>query len=522
MKKVIVIILTILGFTSSANSAHIVGGESWVEQTGRNTFKIGALFYRDCAGFGSRMPTSMPIRIFDNVTNIQVSTGTLVGNVQIDTLVFGDACFSASQIGLCVSKRYFETTITLPDNPNGYYFTYRTPPNRKNSILNIDNLSSNVWYTQFPDPGLIPQSNSSPRFVDYPADAYLCVGNEKKIDFSCTDADGDRLVYSLITPIDNVQISGARPFIPVNWELSHNLLNILGPGTRCIIDSNTGIVTARSGGMGDYVIAVKCEEYRNGTKIGEVIRDMVLTSLNCPVDSPPTFANFETVKTFKFDETGCFDVMAFDKNFEDTFNIDIVSNALQYGAIATLPIPNAGGRYDFSWKDKTSGVTDTANNVNVKKLTSTRFEGIGRIGIRFCWTPNQCEILSIDTFNLQLYGYSLGCDGSKDSISSKVKIVIDKPQSSYVVPNVFSPNGDGVNDEFKLEKGAYNRCYDALSLRIYNRWGQLVFESKNAQFTWNGRDENGNELSEGTYFVVLQGYYGGREVTENFPLTLFR
>ncbi|MEN8927941.1 MAG: gliding motility-associated C-terminal domain-containing protein, partial [Flavobacteriales bacterium] len=75
---------------------------------------------------------------------------------------------------------------------------------------------------------------------------------------------------------------------------------------------------------------------------------------------------------------------------------------------------------------------------------------------------------------------------------------------------------------FYLKKDAYDRCYDALNIRVYNRWGQLVFESEDAKFEWDGNDEGGNPLSAGSYFVILQGFYGGEEVTRNFPLSLFR
>jgi len=118
--------------------------------------------------------------------------------------------------------------------------------------------------------------------------------------------------------------------------------------------------------------------------------------------------------------------------------------------------------------------------------------------------------------------YSLGCDGGKDSVTQRVSIPVLKKNSNYIVPNVFSPNGDGVNDEFYLEQGAFDRCYDVLSIKVYNRWGQQVFESEDAQFRWDGNDENGKEMAAGTYFVILQVYYGGKEVTDNFPVTLFR
>ena len=51
---------------------------------------------------------------------------------------------------------------------------------------------------------------------------------------------------------------------------------------------------------------------------------------------------------------------------------------------------------------------------------------------------------------------------------------IEKPTYDHVVPNVFSPNGDGHSDLFQLKKDQFDRCYDALTVRIYNRWGQSV------------------------------------------------
>ena len=121
-----------------------------------------------------------------------------------------------------------------------------------------------------------------------------------------------------------------------------------------------------------------------------------------------------------------------------------------------------------------------------------------------------------------MFGYSLGCDGSIDSVEKIIKIVIENPKTDHIVSNVFSPNGDGVNDNFHFKKSAYDRCYDVLTVGIYNRWGQLVFESDDPLFEWNGNDKNGKELSAGSYFVVVSGYYSGKEVTQNFPLTLFR
>lgn len=65
-----------------------------------------------------------------------------------------------------------------------------------------------------------------------------------------------------------------------------------------------------------------------------------------------------------------------------------------------------------------------------------------------------------------------------------------------IIPNVFSPNGDGYNDRFVID----GITYTSNTVRIFNRWGQLVYEASNYQNQWDGDD-----LPDGTYFyeVVL-------------------
>ena len=76
------------------------------------------------------------------------------------------------------------------------------------------------------------------------------------------------------------------------------------------------------------------------------------------------------------------------------------------------------------------------------------------------------------------------------------------------IPNTFSPNADGSND-FYFVKNLNNR--NSGSIKIYNRWGNVVFESAdfrnctedNAMNCWNGTDKNGRPAAEGVYFYEL-------------------
>jgi gliding motility-associated-like protein len=65
------------------------------------------------------------------------------------------------------------------------------------------------------------------------------------------------------------------------------------------------------------------------------------------------------------------------------------------------------------------------------------------------------------------------------------------------VPNVFTPNNDGVNDAFCIPGTAgYQDCY---KLEIFNRWGGVVYQSQNPQDCWQPE----SNIASGVYFYVL-------------------
>ena len=68
------------------------------------------------------------------------------------------------------------------------------------------------------------------------------------------------------------------------------------------------------------------------------------------------------------------------------------------------------------------------------------------------------------------------------------------------VPNVFTPNGDEVNDVWLLEDAFF--YYDS-EVRVYNRYGKLVFKSFGYESPWDGKNESGNDVKDGTYFYVI-------------------
>lgn len=74
----------------------------------------------------------------------------------------------------------------------------------------------------------------------------------------------------------------------------------------------------------------------------------------------------------------------------------------------------------------------------------------------------------------------------------------------FFIPNVFTPNGDKHNDVFDWELEGIKS--EDFSLKIYNRWGTLVFETEDVNATWDGQDAFlGGDAPDGTYFYIVQG-----------------
>ena len=71
----------------------------------------------------------------------------------------------------------------------------------------------------------------------------------------------------------------------------------------------------------------------------------------------------------------------------------------------------------------------------------------------------------------------------------------------YELPNTFTPNADGANDIFTPR---INRFIAMIDMEVYNKWGQVVFETSNPSIDWDGTNMNGKELAEGSYYYTAR------------------
>src|ERR1043165_9715264 len=98
-------------------------------------------------------------------------------------------------------------------------------------------------------------------------------------------------------------------------------------------------------------------------------------------------------------------------------------------------------------------------------------------------------------------------------------IKVDIP-SKLEVPNVFTPNGDGVNDYFIL----HTANLTDITCSIYDRWGALMYEveSDKGNISWDGKTGGGKEVPSGTYFwIVKAAGKDGATYEEKGNVTIF-
>lgn len=173
-----------------------------------------------------------------------------------------------------------------------------------------------------------------------------------------------------------------------------------------------------------------------------------------------------------------------------------VYSTLASGCNDTLSInlidaePNA----NFSANPELVVLVDTPLSLNDSSTTPAGTELVA-----FTWNfegyPSQTgasiQITFPDTGTVLLTYVVENDEGCRDTITAEILVIDD-----VVVPNVFSPNGDGKNDSFSI--GNIEAFTDA-NLVIYNRWGKLIYENAAYQNNWTG-----DEYPDGTYFYVLE------------------
>lgn len=283
------LLLLLLCAPSLSYATHIVGGEVGYRCLGNERYEIIVRVYRDCASGTEPFDPIASVSIFDH------NTGLLLQDVRIAATPVTpldnnlDACIVA-QSRVCVETMTYKATVSLPFRTGGYQIVYQRCC-RNRDIANVVNplgtgATYDIWLTE----PAMRRCNNSATFRRWP-DIYICNNRPLDFDHSAFDADGDSLVYRLCTPFQGATFANPRPQ-PANpppydtLELvgpRFSLSNMLGAGEPLRINSSSGLLTARPGQAGKFVVGICVDEYDPKTKqlISSTRRDFQYNVQNC-------------------------------------------------------------------------------------------------------------------------------------------------------------------------------------------------------------------------------------------------
>ncbi|MBL1279259.1 MAG: tandem-95 repeat protein [Fluviicola sp.] len=452
----------------------------------------------------------------------EVSDGMLI---TIDTLFIVVNCINDIPVGgnenLVVNEDSFGTTTSgLLDNDSdidGDILTILTTSGPSNGVISI-NANGTLTYTPNPD------FCGSDTVTYVVTDGIEVIVDTVFITITCINdipTGGDELIYvDLNSDTLNVDILGN------NTDVETVILVVSSP-VFPFTTNQGGTVTINSDGTINYSPMTDFE--------GLDTLEYVVCDDNLPVPGCVTDIVVFVVSTDS-DMDGVVNYYDLDDDNDGTSDYDELITSSNNGDTDSDGIPDNldldsdnDGIFDIAesapWQNDAdkNGVLDNFTDVNnngwddfweMNWFPSNDTDGDGRLDFQ---DPDDDGdgILTIDEYDENEDGIIDNCDND-DSFN-----YLDSDPCEIIIPQVFSPNFDEVNDVFEIQ-GIYD--YPNSKLQIFNRWGNLVYSSDNYQNNWNGRSEapnfvNNDELPVGSYFYVFELSDGRKPMTGYIYLT---
>lgn len=229
---------------------------------------------------------------------------------------------------------------------------------------------------------------------------------------------------------------------------------------------------------------------------------------NIEVVPPPAVLGNPGIIDVTYGNAQCVNIVFEDSNIVDLMDINITSPVFDFPN-STAEFPDLPNNYEYVSYTQAPVITGVPNDDPNHFVVATQV----------CWEPD-CEHIGT-TYDFRATLHSVDCPTAiNDTID--FGLAINPPFDSLdVVPNVITPNGDGMNDVYTLgytdengvrHGGTSNPCEDFIKVEIFNRWGIRVFDSEDPEFAWDGKNNSGARVPDGTYFVLVSGKYGNEEV----------
>jgi gliding motility-associated-like protein len=179
---------------------------------------------------------------------------------------------------------------------------------------------------------------------------------------------------------------------------------------------------------------------------------------------------------------------------------------------------------DTSFRIVASPDTVTINEGNNTTLSIDPFFGTGDDFASIAWSPgldlscSTCQ--STVATPLHTIQYTIQAVSDSGCTAQAEVLVIVIPQDQLYVPNAFTPDGNGINDDWQIYGN--KKVWKFVEAEVYDRWGERVFESTDLDFAWNGKYK-GNTVEPGVYVYTLRvTFIDGHTVNNKGSLTVIR
>lgn len=307
MKRIFYTILLLAGFIEHVSAAHIRGGELYYEylgagrSSGTSLYLVTLKLYIDCGqNDPGQLDEEVALSVFSKASGVRVG-GVRMARMTKQLFIRYDPasnpCITNPPRDVCYRLRYYDITMELADNPNGFIISFQRCC-RIEGIRNMVPQSNDVGATYSCEiPGTSGLSdgpkNSSPAFQTLDAVA-ICVNSAFTFDFSATDQDKDSLVYEfcnayvgggpgngrncLTCPTPNP--GAPPPYQSISYQRPFTESTPLGSAVS--INRQTGIISGIAPStLGQYVVTVCASEYRRGVLINTHRKDIHIKVSDC-------------------------------------------------------------------------------------------------------------------------------------------------------------------------------------------------------------------------------------------------
>ncbi|HEX8608538.1 MAG TPA: gliding motility-associated C-terminal domain-containing protein, partial [Pedobacter sp.] len=256
---------------------------------------------------------------------------------------------------------------------------------------------------------------------------------------------------------------------------------------------------------------------------------VLVTIINAPVASASATAQVCSGQTISFSSAGgsTYSWSGPDNFISVSQNPSITPAAAVNSGTYTVTVNNGActDTAQVSVSVTSSPLADAGPDQVITQGTTTTINGTG--GANFSWTPStglSCTNCANPVASpSETTTYCLVTTNGSCSDNDCVTIEVKTPcvtNKDLGVPNAFSPNNDGNNDEFCIQ--GWSECMKLFNIIIFDRWGEKVFESSETNFCWNGTFR-GRTLDPAVFVYMINATFTtGESTTKKGNISIIR